>query len=173
LDRTAGNDGWTLGCRLEGGLPEYFTQRLAIAGILERREDLRQTSSQKATARWELDREGEFPVWVEDFSKCGMRLYATQPGKPGARLLISLTDTSGNSRQFPATAIWQVEADEGTHYIGCVYSDMAAYGMLEHKVHAAGLPDVNSLAPSLRLSTWCWVGLVAVFLWASWQIWLN
>jgi Tfp pilus assembly protein PilZ len=165
--------GWTLGCRLEGKLPEYFIQRLALAGVLERREDTRHASSQKAMARWELDSDGDFPVWIQNFSKCGLRLYANQPGKPGARLLIRLTDKNGNDREFAATSVWQLKADEGANFIGCTYSDVAAYGMLEHRLPLEALPDVNSLAPSLRLSTWCWVGLIAVFAWAGWQIWLN
>jgi hypothetical protein len=167
----AGEAGWTFGCKLTGGIPDDVLQALASEGYVDRRQDRRQGVSIQATARWELASAGDVPVRVHNFSEGGIRVFSSEPGHPGGRLLLTLDPEDGEPMVVSAKAVWQLETEDGYH-IGCSYADRSAFVALQERFGPQQQPVIaNGRTPALRLNPVGWIGLLAIVIWAGWQFW--
>lgn len=116
------------GCSIEPIIPSCVLDDLAKAGILERRQEVRQDTSVTLPARWEMDRvQGE--ATILNISRGGISLLMPQPGIVGHRICLTVTNGDQKPTYVFVKARWQVNTDEGS-FIGCEISDNATFRQL-------------------------------------------
>ncbi len=108
---------WSIGCSFHPSIPNNVLAGLTSAGIIDRRENHRDSTSIDAMAQWELEAE-QAPVRIVDISKEGFCLASNRSGLPGSRVLLRLETKSQDMVMVTAHIRWQIGEEHG-YTIGC------------------------------------------------------
>jgi hypothetical protein len=163
--RPGEGDIWRVGCQFSPPLPESTLAQLAEGGFLQRRQNPREEVAIEASIRWEAAEQSS-DVRITDLSTGGFCLLCYQPGKVGDRLLLEVTDASGELTRIPARAQWQRQADEGVltgqplFFIGCMFLHNQGYQTLRDIARPAEI-DPPAKAPAARRRRKGWWAAVA------------
>lgn len=119
--RPADENNWLVGLTFSPKISAEVMERLAAAGVLERRSHPRERVSISAMARWELENE-TFSVQIRDFSAGGFCMRGPRSGKVGQGVLVFLPDPDDSSRPISGKVRWHMEQDDG-YIVGCILND--------------------------------------------------
>lgn len=133
------DDSWLLGCQFVSELPFNIVPRLAAAGYLERRTEVRYDVNFPAAVRcqgaaWDAD------VEVQNISDGGFRIRAPQAIQPGEEFIL-LLNCDGSRLEILARAQWRAEAD-GAYLIGCSFPSPEGLALLSQAAAEAELTGV-------------------------------
>lgn len=155
---------WNVGCQFVEELAVEWLDRLAAAGWLDRRQELRRDVLVPARLKCELTDEQTVAVVLTNFSAGGVQIESPTPGAAGQRLLIELSDGDGRPIRIPMRAVWTQPCD-GRHRIGCSYLNNEGAEIMRRLIPLHDRLEASSRDPSLPLAPWVWKGLAAVIAW--------
>jgi len=113
------------GCSIEPAIPQSLLDHLAAAGILERRQEVRQEASLTLPARWELDPNADEAA-ILNISPGGLSLLMPRRGNVGRRISLTVSDEGEKPVRIYVKARWQIQTQDGT-VVGCEFPDRATY----------------------------------------------
>lgn len=124
------NANWMIGCEFRRPLSSELTGRLAVAGCVTRRQDIRRATDLYGQMSQELSGDQAVGVRIEDCSAGGVRIYSPRPAGLNERLLLRVRRASGKYQSVPIKVAWQIQIAAG-YYIGCTFLDRSGCEAIE------------------------------------------
>jgi hypothetical protein len=153
-------DKWTVGCSFVTEFPQEALDRLASAGLVDRRESHRCQVASEATARCESDQKAVSTV-LRDVSVGGYCLFSPEPARPGDRMLVRFRTPLGGQEEMCARIQWCVEHNNG-YILGCAFANGKEPRIARHFASEVVVGSVPTVVRRLSLITI--VGAAAVVL---------
>jgi hypothetical protein len=159
--RPADNHQWLIGCSFSAALSDESIDRLAVSGVIERRQHTRRPVNVAATAKWQLQEES-FPVALRQYSFGGFCLACQQAPQLDQGVQVLITTSNRETYRISGRVRWHLEQD-GEHLVGCTFS---AGEDFPHLLEAAEKMRVSGQNKELATPTslhrhWSWPQLAA------------
>jgi hypothetical protein len=149
------NDGWCIGCSFDDSVERKALERLASAGIIDRRIEPRESINKNVVAKLELNN-GETEARLVDVSPGGFKVWIAKTVNEGERIVLFHNDEE--ETQSVGRTCWVNPTGDG-FFVGCSFVQRDGYVNL---VRALGLHDRTApIAPSRAIGLAHGLSLVA------------
>jgi hypothetical protein len=158
--RPAEDNQCLIGCSFAIRLSESFLDRLAVAGIIDRRRHPRRVVSIPGIARRELDADS-FPVRITDYSERGFCMASGRPSTVGGAVSVELDSPDDVVPPISGKVCWQEERD-GEYVLGCSLKRVEDFEQLRRLCSVSG-DNRQTTSPSFRRQTGLTLFLVVIW----------
>ena len=108
---------WYVGCSFGERLNDATIERLAVAGVIERRHDTRHAVNTDVSVKLELSHTPQ-PARLVDYSCGGFRLWLTESVQEGERIAIETSEAS--DVRTVGKVCWKKPTGDG-FFVGCAF----------------------------------------------------
>lgn len=129
---------WIFGFSFAHEIAKSVLDRLATAGLIDRRNHPRHPVSIPGFARYELVEE-TIPVEVINYSDRGFCIASSRLSTVGTIVLVTVTGLGHSPRSLYGEVCWQAERD-GEYLIGCIIKSYAGAKMLR-EISSTDMPE--------------------------------
>jgi hypothetical protein len=113
------NDGWWIGCSFDSPVETVALERLATAGIINRRSEERQTVNTDVQVKLELDSK-QHGARLVDISEGGFKIWVEHAVKVGERVVLARIEDGADDFRAVGRARWVKPTGDG-FFIGCSF----------------------------------------------------
>ena len=144
----ARNDGWWVGCSFESSVETVALERLATAGIIDRRSEKREIVNSDVQVKLELDPQ-EYGARLVDISESGFKIWVAHSVKVGERVVLARIQDGSDDFRAVGRARWVKPTGDG-FFVGCSFVRREGYTNL---MRALGLYRAPVLPKSIEEMT--------------------
>ena len=150
------NDGWWVGCSFSSAVETVALERLATAGVIDRRCENRQTVNRNVDVKLELN-EGQASARLVDVSPGGFKLWLPHSVNTGERVVLAHFEDADESFQSVGRTCWIKSTGDG-FFAGCSFVQRDGYvnllkalGLHEQMAPVRHYPEIT-MAEGLSLA---------------------